>query len=261
MDFRKEDKLDQEIHGLDQEIDGLKLYFDKLYRWIPEGAHSTESNEIQLCELGCQMERLYRMQGCDADENNDVDECLQKIMECRGSTKSLDDWKLQYLRFVDLVKQRDLYITDYNEHKRFYNFKKGGIDDLNPSHQSMWGSIRQLKFGRVVIDTICSDKGVTENTESECVELDPVFGSLLSPTGGIVGSGNTELYEGTDKDCIVMHGITHDAGGYLMNYHDIGPGYNYLHTRKTCFPSKFPCSTHGAGILFWRRFIDNMDSV
>lgn len=42
---------------------------------------------------------------------------------------------------------------------------------------------------------------------------------------GIVGNGNKSLYVGdVARDAITLHAVVHDAFGYLLAYHDIGPG-------------------------------------
>ncbi len=93
----------------------------------------------------------------------------------------------------------------------------GAPGDIADNHAHM-GSIAQLRFGKMIGDTL---------------GLDPVFGALLSPTGGIAGPGNREVGRlaygvGGDREVTVNHGIAHDAGGYLYNYHDLGPGYQYV---------------------------------
>ena len=47
-------------------------------------------------------------------------------------------------------------------------------DSLKETHYSYWGTRQQLRFGKVVADWIDKDYG----------PLDPIFGALLSPTGG-----------------------------------------------------------------------------
>jgi hypothetical protein len=87
------------------------------------------------------------------------------------------------------------------------------------------------------------------------LEIDPIFGALLNPTGGIVGPGNKSLLSGRCYDPIVMHGIVHDAGGYLYNYHKFGPGYNYLKTKLTIFPTKSPLSSQIYGFYYWKSIL------
>ena len=116
------------------------------------------------------------------------------------------------------------------------------VPNLDEDNWNLWGSVRQLRFGRVVMDTLGGS-------------LDAVFGALLSPTGGIVGPGNDAMFKGNYDDGIVMHGIVHDGGGYLLNYHGVGPGYNYLGTYLTLFPSSSPLSNQVSGISYWTALI------
>src|SRR5205807_2681068 len=81
--------------------------------------------------------------------------------------------------------------------------------------------------------------------------IDPVFGAILNPTGGLPGPGNISTNVG---DTIGYHGIAHDAAGYLYNYHNVGPGYDYL--GKGDFPAsglgtESPISGQRAGIIYW----------
>lgn len=93
----------------------------------------------------------------------------------------------------------------------------GDIQGL-PDNSAHMGSIEQLRFGKLVGDAL---------------GIDPVFGALLSPTGGIPGAGNQRISDFEmalfgGPEIVVPHGIAHDAAGYLMNYHGIGPGYHYV---------------------------------
>jgi len=118
------------------------------------------------------------------------------------------------------------------------------IDSLNKENSYKWGGIRQLMSGKIVADTL------SENN------LDPVFGALLNPTGSIVGAGNRQLIKGKYyNDAIVMHSICHDAAGYLYNYHDEGPGYNYLDFGV--FPTSYPLAGQVIGILYWYFVVEN----
>ena len=64
--------------------------------------------------------------------------------------------------------------------------------------------------------------------------FNPIFGSLLNPTGGITGHRNEEYYKENYDHIISFHTYFHDAGGYLYNYHNIGPGYNYIDLWRYC---------------------------
>jgi len=90
-------------------------------------------------------------------------------------------------------------------------------DDLDPVAMivdpDFWAHAVQLRYGKIIGDVL---------------GIDPVFGALLNPTGGKVGPGDQWSYI-PDKDSdLGWHGAFHDAGGYLINYQGIGPGYAYI---------------------------------
>jgi hypothetical protein len=85
---------------------------------------------------------------------------------------------------------------------------------LNTSeHPDFTASNGQLRFGKVVGDVF---------------GIDAVFGSLISPTGGMAGPGNEKIPMIENGSAVATHGAVHDAAGYLYNCHGIGPGYDYL---------------------------------
>ena len=52
--------------------------------------------------------------------------------------------------------------------------------------------------------------------------------ALLSPSGGKIGAGNDELIPWRVAPLpIIRHAQQHDAGGYALVYHNVGPGYQY----------------------------------
>jgi hypothetical protein len=82
------------------------------------------------------------------------------------------------------------------------------------------------------------------------------LGALLSPTGGIAGSGNKEvsglLYAvGGGKDVVITHGIVHDAAGYLFIYHGIGPGYQYVPGKFRVLSNASPLAGQRDGIVLF----------
>lgn len=229
------------MEGLNtKSLDKLEEYFADLYKWEPEGGHDSAS-EIRGV-LGTQMKKLYSL---SLEHESRLEKCLKKIIKERKSEKSLECWKNQYHQYLLILSKRQEYIVRHNNTKSWFCSKLDDVESLSESNWNLWGSVRQLKFGKVIVDTLG-------------VDLDPVFGALLSPTGGIVGPGNLDVYNGDHQDCIVMHGITHDAGGYLLNYHRTGPGYNYINTPFTLFPTSSPFSTQYSGIKFWKKFIKRM---
>lgn len=99
-------------------------------------------------------------------------------------------------------------------------------------HPKFLGSTSSLRFGKVVGDRL---------------GLAPVFGAMLSPTGGLVGSGNTAI--DLHEKPLAYHGIVHDAAGYLITYHNVGPGYDYLGREDRS--TRSPYTGQASGIRYW----------
>jgi uncharacterized protein YukE len=106
------------------------------------------------------------------------------------------------------------------EYAKFVQLLNGNVPDLI-TRLDYWGDVQQLRFGKVVGDTL---------------GIDAVFGSLLSPSGGLVGPGDSALHDvivgvferANASDAILYHGVYHDAAGYLLREHGVGPGYEYI---------------------------------
>ena len=157
-----------------------------------------------------------------------VEQALDQIAQARGVPRA--EIEAQYQRYLAL---RD-------EAGRIAAAK--GIDGIPAVNQTMhdkfMGSTSQLRYGKVVGDAL---------------GIDPVFGALLNPTGGLVGPGNAALDLG--DSALGYHGVVHDAAGYLYNYHNMGPGYNYLGLEDRDAAS--PLTGQQAGIRYWT---DKLDS-
>ena len=154
----------------------------------------------------------------------EVNEALDQIAEARGIPR--EQIEQDYEQFKQLKAQADDYAI-----------LNGGQPSPNLNqdwHPSFMGSESQLQTGKVIGDAL---------------GIDPVFGSLLNPTGGLVGPENYGISVGEDYG-VGRHGIVHDAGGYLLNYHDIGPGYNYLGLEDNRSPHNRNTGQE-SGIEFW----------
>ncbi|MFN3358925.1 MAG: hypothetical protein ACK418_23390 [Pseudomonas sp.] len=128
-------------------------------------------------------------------KGKDLESILKRLANIRD--RDFDGIKAEHDRFLALRKQAT---------------KRAGRADKLPvtSSKAFMGKTQQLRFGKVVGDKL---------------GVDPVLGSLLSPTGGMVGPGDARVPGKNDR--VGWHGVYHDAGGYLRKYHDIGPGYTY----------------------------------
>ena len=110
-------------------------------------------------------------------------------------------------------------------------------------HPDFLGGTASLRYGAVVGDVL---------------GIDPVFGSLLNPSGGAVGPGNSS-YEPGPNDAIGYHGIFHDAAGFLYNYQGeivngndvpLGPGYDYL-DQEWPLSTGWPGTGQISGTAWW----------
>lgn len=137
-----------------------------------------------------------------------VDAALDEIAALRFLDK--EAVREQYRRFLGAQCQANAIRNQKTQGGQ----KVDEVPPLSESHGDFMGSTSQLRFGKQVGDAFDPP-------------LDAVFGALLSPTGGMVGPGNS-AWEPWDDSPVGYHGVVHDAAGYLYNYHDQGPGYDYL---------------------------------
>lgn len=155
----------------------------------------------------------------------DVAAALQKLADARGRPLS------------EIQAEWGKYQAALAEQERIAAAK--GLDPspgLNWMHPNFMGSTSQLRSGQVVGDAF---------------GMDPAFGALLNPSGGLVGPGNN-AFDGDDS-ALGYHGAVHDAAGYLYNYHDQGPGYDYMGLEGRDTSS--PLSGQRAGISYWRDIV------
>jgi len=192
-------------------------------------------------DLGLNMMRLKDSSHGD----DDVDEILHKIFDTLHLKHiAFPEFHYQYETYLRLLSLREERI-DASQNNWWY--KLSDVPNLKKSKWNFWGSIKQLQTGKCIIDTI---------NKKNSYRLHPIWGSLLNPTGGIVGAGNNELISRHWDSYISLHGCVHDACGYLLNYHGIGCGYNYLDTYWTLFPKSSPMSCQVAGIWFWEHYLN-----
>ena len=131
----------------------------------------------------------------------------------------------QYKKTIAKQKARvAYYVAMKKKKKKKVNLKK---DHPSPNldtskHGEFMGSNAQLRFGKILGDVF---------------GLDAVFGSLISPSGGMAGPGNERIPFIEDGGAVATHGAVHDAAGYLYNCHGIGPGYDYLQSEVGSDPS------------------------
>jgi hypothetical protein len=84
------------------------------------------------------------------------------------------------------------------------------------------------------------------------LDVDTAFAAMLNPTGGLVGPGNKGLRPdgALMPESVAYHGAYHDAMGYLRNYQNQGPGYNYMES-PFGFSADDPLAGQTTGIAQW----------
>ncbi len=150
------------------------------------------------------------------------DQLLETIAKERGVP--VDQMKAQYEKFLQLRDSRPSPVADIDTGK-------------NPD---FLGSTTSLRYGKVVGDAL---------------GLDPVFGAMLNPTGGLMGPDNGLPIQPGPNEPLGFHSVFHDAGGYLKNSHGIGPGYDYL-GRESGYDAGNPFTGQVSGIDYWNDKID-----
>lgn len=120
--------------------------------------------------------------------------------------------------------------------------------NLSAANAGVWGSARQYRFG-VALSLVLRDAELREAAGAPGGAVHPSLAPFLAPCGGIVGAGNDSLYEGAVDSPVVLHACVHDACGYALASHGVGPGYNYLGTTLTLSPTTSPLSCQAMGLL------------
>jgi hypothetical protein len=216
------------VRGLNNKKEQFTYFAKLLYLVDMYGTH--KYLEESQNELSKQMIRLHKM-----NIYTDIlvrDKCLDRIRILRKSKDSLDDWQQYFSKYMILRNSANTYVNNYNEKQNLCKRNIKYIPEL--AYDSLyWGCDIQLKAGAVITSTL-----------NNRFEMDPVFGALLYPACGYTCDGSVD-------DAMVLHRICHSAGGYLYNYHGVGPGYNYLKTIWTCFSTNKQLSGNITGLTFW----------
>lgn len=153
----------------------------------------------------------------------------------------------QQLRIIAESRRRPLADIK-SEYEKFIKYRveiedgilKNSLDPIEallPNQSHFMGSEWQLRYGKVAGDHL---------------GIDPVFASLLNPTGGLVGPGNAGLEPASRlvPEAVAYHGAYHDAMGFIFQYRGAGPGYNYM---KSPFglDTGNPMAGQATGIMGW----------
>jgi len=150
--------------------------------------------------------------------------------------------------FKRLVRDAKRFTKIYRE--RAEKFPKSPVSEAL-MHNDYWGTRQQLLSGKVICDWL---------SEDDKPPMDPIFGVLMNPTAGRVGPGDSGwlhniLYDNSGE--WAHHSAVHDAFGYLINFHEIGPGYNYMY--RSFFDKDNPMAGQISGIEFWKKYVKEVE--
>lgn len=216
---------------------------------------ATRNEEVK--SLGKHVRKLYSLVEVGKGLSPDAESSLKEIIKIRTKgrpgfyeTKMMADYK----KLLFFRGQREEMETNIEEQQCFQCIRNARKPlSVLREDDWYWGTKQQLRCGEIIADTLGG--------------LDPVFGVLLYPAGGrteLVNPNNKHFRitskEQEEIEAILYHTATHDACGYLNEYHQIGPGYNYLGTRLTVVPTCFPQSGRLAALMFWKKLINEPDT-
>jgi hypothetical protein len=184
---------------------------------------------IQIQGAGSALGNL--MTGFLQKPSDGLDEFIQALADIRD--RPMGEIQIEIEIFKELEQQRDAASAAAET----ASTAAGGGGAPN----SFMGSMTQMRYGSVVGDAF---------------GVDPVFGAMLNPTGGLIGPGNYAVAGG--ESAVGYHAVAHSAAGYLHNYHQIGPGYDYL-GQEGGDPSS-PLTGNRSGLAFWRSTLGSSSS-
>ena len=176
-----------------------------------------QTRVLSISEINCKMitsKRRSIITIRSADEDSQFSELLHldtiptDRKDYLFSPKEFDgDWFNEWKEYIFTLSTSELILTPFDGS---YNFKLLNISMLHVLED-------HLIFGKIVGDAL---------------GLHPALGAMPNPTGGIVGSNNSNfiLRSLAILPSFRKNGIIHDATGYLRYYHGIGPGYRFLDT-------------------------------
>uniref|UniRef100_A0A7M5XMM5 Uncharacterized protein n=2 Tax=Clytia hemisphaerica TaxID=252671 RepID=A0A7M5XMM5_9CNID len=129
---------------------------------------------------------------------DEIKTLLQEVAEMRVRTQDNESVEHCYGRLLKDVKE---FVKVY---------RKRGVPSevLEQKHSYYWGTRQQLLFGKVVADWL------PEHIKSKTSPMDPIFGTLLNPTGGRVGPGDSGWMHDTlfdDLGPFAYHSAVHDG--------------------------------------------------
>ncbi len=163
-----------------------------------------------------------------------VEQALKVIAEKSDGRMTLEQAREQHKIFLEKRKEAESVGIKIHELAQI------------PIRADYMGSRDHLRFGQIVGDAL---------------GLDPIFGALLNPTGGIVGPDNYGL--ALNESALGYHAAFHDAGGFLHTYFGKGPGYDYLGLEPGRFKDNplNPLVGQQSGVLYWNAMVSSRLSL
>lgn len=208
---------------------------DKIASWQPT---------INQSQAGDAMKALFEQGRPNSDVNSlEVQKQLQILVDAYNDPAiDMAYMENQYRRYLELEAEMFERIEASSDMTPPAHIEDGlkipVIGTLEYGRQDYWGSTTQMRFGRVVGDSL---------------GIDPVFGALLSPTGGTPGIGNQQNFIPNPESAIAQHGTFHDGAGFLQKYFGVDPGYDYLGLENAPYGS--PLAGQQTGINYWNERI------
>lgn len=221
----------------------LKLMCTRFYGETSTEGQTDEASVTDVLNLGLYLSLL--------------DKFLRQFDNPKDFTGNEEEY-LHILRLVAHKRHKDkedverCYKRLVRDSKRFVPiYHKRGVKSTRLGHQAFWGSRQQLLSGKVIADWVDKENG----------SLDPLFGVLLQPTSGRVGPGDTGWFHDIlfdDRGHMAYHSAVHDAFGYLLNFHQTGPGYDYMNnsylSTDNCMAGQW------GGIEFWQKVLSEIET-
>lgn len=214
-----------------------KEYFKNIFKSretiLPKGSHNSKTEERKT--LGDLMKKLKHSE----HNSTEIPQILKDMHKEMDLTITFAQFEKQYHDYLRLLDDRE----DLIEYKNRCFSRLPEVEDLSDKKWNKWGCCNQFIFGKIVVDAI---------NDKHKKNLHPIWGCLLKPTGGIIGPGNKEMFNRCWTHPLSYHACVHDAAGYLYQYHNIGPGYNYL-SWTSLIPTRIHYSGQISGIYFWNK--------
>lgn len=153
--------------------------------------------------LGEAMRDLYYCTWTTAADKPVCDGVVEKMLGIIKRERRIENIEEQYKECKKIAEKRDQ--TKVYPHTTV---------SLHPKLNDFWAITQQLRFGLLLREVLYKHK-------ISAIKLDPVFGSLLNPTGGVFGCPDFWLHSLTawQDGPMNYHTVCKDVSWYLKIYH------------------------------------------